>query len=241
MTTIVSILNRCARKCSIPQPSAWITATEAAAVELRDDFLLETVEELHKRFDWPSPIGAQTVISGDGNTNYALPTNFIRLTQREDAIYETANIRRYALPVTSDGEWTALNDLGTGAGGRWYRIKGFEGNHTIDFYPAPATGESITVSYVSTLWMQSSGGTDGSAFTDSEDVSLFPRRILELGIVWRFRERKGLPFQTEHTQYESWLATNANRAKGIRKISFGPGGGGIRPIKPPAPDFIPEP
>ncbi len=239
MTLITDILDRAARQCSVTSPSSWISATTATVLELRDDFLLETVDELQKRVDWSSPIGKQTTIPGDGSENYALPADFVRLTNDDLAIYETTTTRRAGVPVDSDGAWTHLAEIGTAGGSRYYRIKGYEGNFTIDFYKNPTSSDSITVSYVSNVWMITSGAVEGSAFTAATDIALYPRRILELGIVWRFRKRKGLPYQDVLAEYEAWIATTVNRMRGRRTINFGEQKNTSSPFAIPVPDFIP--
>ena len=240
MTKVTEVLDRAARQCSVTAPSSWITATSTTALELRDDFLLETIDELQKRIDWQAPIGKQQVIVGDDSENYSLNSNFVRLTNGNMAVYETTTTRRSAIPVNSDGEWTHLNEIGTAGGSRYYRTKGYEGNFTIDFYRNPSSAESITVSYVSDVWMKSSGGTEGKAFTDADDVVLYPRRILELGIVWRFRKRKGLPYQDILAEFEAWIATTANRMRGRGVINFGEDRRLTSPFSIPVPDFIPS-
>lgn len=239
MAKVTEILDRAARQCSVTAPSSWISATSNTVKELRDDFLQETVDELQKRLDWSGPIGKQTVITGDDSENYALPTDFVRLTNDETAVYETTTTRRAAVPVDSDGEWVHLSEIGTAGGSRYYRIKGYEGAFTMDLYRNPTSSDSITVSYVSDVWMKSSGGTEGKLFTNADDVVLYPRRILELGIVWRFRKRKGLPYQDILAEYEGWIATTANRMRGRRVINFGESPRAGSPFSIPTPDFIP--
>ncbi len=51
---------------------------------------------------------------------------------------------------------------------------------------------------------------------------LFPRRLVEAGIVWRFRERKGLEFMTKWTEYQELMAQYSNTTKMRTKIDFGP-------------------
>ena len=199
----------------------------------------ETVDELHKRSDWASPISKQAVITGDGSEDYSLPTNFLRLADDPMCVYETSTTRRAAIPITSDGAWTHLKEIGTAGGARYYKIEGYEGNQTIGLYRNPSASDSITVSYVSNVWMISSGGTEGCAFTDAGDISLFPRRILELGIVWRFRKRKGLPYSDIAAEYEAWLATNANRNRRVMSVGFGNVNQDYHPMRQPVPDFIP--
>lgn len=240
MTLITAILDRASRKCSVSSPDSWVAATDQNSIELRDDFMAETIDDLSKRVDWPSPIGKQQVITGDGSEGYALSTDFVRLANDENAIFETNTTRRSGQPIGSDGDWTRLKATGTAGGARYYRLAGYDGNFSIDFYPALTAGETITVSYVSNLWMATSAGTVGAVFTDDTDVSLFPRRLVETGIVWRFRKRKGLSYQDERDEYEAHMATVGNRARGIRKVSFGTYTGSGHPMKYPTPDFIPS-
>ena len=179
MTTIVDVLNRVARRCKVAAPGSWIAATSRTAVEIRDDFLRETIDDLQKRVDWPQPISAQTVIAGDGSEDYALPSDFLRFAQGITGVYETTRTRRWGVPITSDGAWTQIKNLGTAGTERYFRLKGYPGNYEISFYPNPSTGASITVSYVSDKWMASSSGTTGTMFTADDDVLLFERRPVE--------------------------------------------------------------
>ena len=55
-TPITEVLDRIARQCNVTPPSSWVTASRYDHVELRDDILLETVDDLLDRVDWPSPI-----------------------------------------------------------------------------------------------------------------------------------------------------------------------------------------
>jgi hypothetical protein len=241
MTTIVAVLQRAARQCSVNEPSSWLTATGAAQVELRDDFLQETIDELQKRIDWASPIGKQTVITGDGTTvAHSLPSNYVRLANDEWAVYETNTVRRIGSGVVSDGQWTHINEIGTGGGARFYKLEGYEGNWTISFYPTLGSGETVTVSYISNVWMATSGGSEGSTFTDVNDVILYPRRPLELGTIWRFRKRKGMQFEDIYVEYEAWVATQANRQRSNRPILFGSTGNKSHPMRHPVPDEIPS-
>lgn len=219
MTTIVEALNRIARQCSVKAPSSWVTATQDAHVELRDDFLSETVDDILDRVDLPAPIGAQTTITGTGAETYTLPSDFKRLHRTELAVYDT-QLDRACVPVHTDGEYTYIKDQGTAGTIRFYKLTGYEGNYSLSFYDEPATGLTITVSYSTVNWM-ANGGTAGSAFTSESDVLLLPRRVVEAGTVWRFRERRGLPYTDKYNEYEVLMSRLINDSRGYRSISMG--------------------
>ncbi|MEN9924352.1 MAG: hypothetical protein RL268_478 [Pseudomonadota bacterium] len=217
MTTIVSALNRVARQVSVSLPSSWVTSTETRHAEIRDDFLIETAEDILDRVDLPSPISSTTTITGTGVEAYTLPSDFRRLHRGRLAVYESS-LDRGVWPVTSDAEWTALVDSGVGAE-RYYKITGYEGNFSISFYAHPST--DIVVHYVTKNWMISSGGAAGSMFTADDDILLLPNRIVEAGIVWRWRERKGLPFMDKYNEYELLMTRHTNDLRVRRTIGFG--------------------
>lgn len=239
MTTIVAALNRVARECSLDTPSNWITNSKETYVEIRDDFLPEVIDDLLRRVEWGAPIGKTTAITGDGTEDYDLPSNFYRLKKTDAAVYETQNVRRFCTPVVDDGTWTHIKELGTGAGTRYFRLEGYEGNWEILFYPTPSASESVTVHYVSDVWMKSSGGTEGNAFTAIDDVLLFPRRLVETGILYRWRRRKGLDYAAFMQEHELILAQISNRTNVRNKVHMG-GVPTVSPWQIPVPDFIPS-
>lgn len=218
MTTIVTALNRIARQCSVKAPSSWVTATRDDHVEIRDDFLLEAVDDIIDRVDLPSPIGAQTTITGTGVETYTLPANFKRLHRSELAVYDV-QLDRACVPVHTDGEYTYIKDQGTAGTIRYYKLTGYEGNWSISFYDEPST--DITISYSTVNWMATAGGTAGDMLTDETDVLLLPRRIVEAGTVWRFRERRGLPYLDKYNECEALLARLINDRRGMRRINMG--------------------
>lgn len=238
MATVKEVMDKAARECKVTAPPSWTAATALTYMEMKD-LLQETVDELLDRIDWPDPISKSTTITGTGDEEYDLPSDFKRLTRDELTVYEVTTTRRAGIPVPTRGAWTHLQDIGSGDGNRYYRTSGDEeSGFDIGFFPNPGTGASIIVSYVSKNWLSSSG-IDGSTWGDEADTLLLPRRLIELGVVWRFRRRKGLPFADRLNEYEGILARQANDAKGQRKFSFGETPETL-PMRVPVPDYIPS-
>lgn len=234
MTLVTDILDRAARQCSVISPSNWVTTTQQGPLEIKD-FLSEVVSDIFERLELSQPLGKTVTITGTGVENYALPTDFVRTKRDALAVYEETTTRRACVPVSSDGVWEYLKDTGSAAGDRYYRIRGYDGNFTIDFYQPLGTGDTVIVSYVSNVWLVS-----GEAeFMANDDRSIIPRRILETGIVMRFRERKGLDFGAKLAEHEALLARWANEQVQRRVIKFG-GSEMRKPWDIPVPDYIPE-
>lgn len=216
---ITDTLTRAARQVSIRAPSSWVTASSVEHMEIRDDFLVDTANDILDRVDLPSPIGAQTTITGTGVETYSLPSDFKRLQRDNLAVYDTL-YDAGAIPITSDGAWTELDQLGITGAQRYYRVTGYDGAYSISFQTELATGNTVIVHYVTNEWAALSG-TAKSTFTDPSDVLLLPNRLVETGIIWRWRERKGLPFQDKYSEYEVMLSRLINDSRGRRVISLG--------------------
>lgn len=237
MTTVVEILDRAARKCSVTAPTSWVSATDPTALELKD-FLDETREDIAARCDWIGPIGKTTVITGTGVEDYSLPTDFLRLQRDEFSVYERNRTRRPCVPVTRDGEWEYIDELGVTGAYRFYRLQGYDDNFTIGFKEELETDLTVVVSYVSKNWIIN-GSTEKDEFTDEADVCLLPRRLVEAGITYRFRLRKALPYQDVLAEYEILMARTSADNRTRRKIDFS-GRPKLRsPWDIPVPDFIP--
>lgn len=231
MTTIVDALNRIARQCSLKAPSSWVNATRDDHVELRDDFLGETVDDILDRVDLPGPIGASSTLAAlhtatastlnsDGSRTYALPSDFKRLHRDSHAIYDVEQDTP-ALPISTDGQFQYLTDTGAAGSIHYYQLKGYDGNFSLTLYDDPGTGNPMIVNYSTTYWMATSAGTVGDMFTSEDDVLLLPRRLVESGTVWRYRERRGLPYQDKYQEYEGLFSRMINDKRGRRVINMG--------------------
>lgn len=220
MTTIVDVLKRAARQCSVDEPSSWISTVQDDQVELRDDHLRETVEDIAMTVDCAAPVGAKYDLAGDGSESYDLPAAFLKLHRDELAVYD-ATLDRPCIPSTKRGAYTMLKDLGHAGIVRHYRLEGYEGNWSIFFEEPPATGTTINIHYNTNLWAATAAGAAKATFTDATDVILFPRRLVETGIVWRWRERKGLDHLDKYNEYQTLMAQFSNQTRMRTKISFG--------------------
>lgn len=233
MTLIVDILGRAARQCSVNPPSSWVTTQDATALELRD-FLDETVDDILERIDVTGPVSKSVTITGNGGATYALPANYKRLHRGEYSVYERFRTRRACVPVSDDGQWQYMQELGTAGAYRFYRLKGYPGSFEIEFFRPLETDLTVIVNYVSQNWIAGDKGN----FSSDDDVSMFERRLLEAGTVFRFRERKGLEFTDKQAEYEALLARMSNDTRTRRSITFG--AVPMRhPWDVPVPDFIP--
>jgi hypothetical protein len=236
MTLVLEILARAGRQCSVIPPSSWLTATDQTSLEVLD-FLGETVDDILDRVDVVGPVSKTATITGSGLEDYTLPTDLLRLHRGKYAVYERLRTRRDCVPISDDGEWEYLKELGTAGAYRYFRLQGYDGAYTMGFQRPLEDSVTVVVNYVSNTWLVN-GSTFKSSFTDEADNCLLPRKLVELGIVWRFRRRKGLEYNDMMTEYELEMAKLSNDSRTRRTVSFG-GTPARAPWDIPTPDFIP--
>jgi hypothetical protein len=233
-STVVEVLNRAARQCGVKAPSSWVTATRDDHVAIRDDFLIETVSDILDRFDFARPIANSTDFTvvdpslrlmADGSMWFPMNAEMRRLSRHPLAVYDVGQ-QRPILPVPDDAQWTHLVTTGASGASKYYQLRGFPGEYQLYIYPAPGVGEEVEVHFITEKWIRS--GTVGSfettsktSFTDDSDILALPADPITTGIVWRYRERQGLPFMDKYNEYEAKLSRMVNDSRSRRIINMG--------------------
>lgn len=237
MDTLKSAMDDAAAECSLAVPAVFYLNTTTSYAQLKR-YMYLAAKELSQRIDW-AVLTIDGTITGDGGSTYALPSDFLRLTREDDddnpAVW-SVDMRRAFKPVTANGQWTVLTSMGpTPSYG--YRVVG--GN--IEFTQNLAVGQTVTISYVSTKWIQSAGSSVATWSADA-DYTLLPARLIELGVEWRWMRKRGLEFASYQGEFEMELSRAAGDDRSLRKISFGQRPQGGSPYRGlPVPMLGPDP
>ena len=97
-----------------------------------------------------------------------------------------------------------------------YRVQGaawaywIEGGRLYISRPTSPT-QDLTFRYQTRHWVTRPDGTLGDELTDDADTSIIPERCIMLGVVWRWLERNGLPYQQEYINYQTAVAQFSGR------------------------------
>lgn len=101
-----------------------------------------------------------------------------------------------------------------------FRVRG----NSLFISPTPDTSYVYAFEYVSTYWVAASTDeTTGvrASWTNDSDVSLLPEDIITLGVIWRFKQAKGLSYDEEFRTYEAQLMLREGRDTAHRTTNFG--------------------
>lgn len=84
--------------------------------------------------------------------------------------------------------------------GPWNQWRLFD--DAIHFVPTPPAGQTCTFEYVTKNWV--SGGSD--TFTADIQTALLDEQVMTLGLIWRFRQAKGLDYSADLEKYTRRVA-----------------------------------
>lgn len=102
--------------------------------------------------------------------------------------------------ILSPDEWVQrLNDGYTGALKGWIILGG-----QFQFNPAPSG--TVNFPYISKYWARSEEGTPKGEFTADDDTFFLGDRIMKLGLIWRWRQQKGMEYAEDLQTYENTLS-----------------------------------
>ena len=102
-----------------------------------------------------------------------------------------------------------------------YRIIGTEGGHRLQLYPVPPAGREILFFYNSTCWSMSNDGVARDHVQANTDVPLLDNTLLEMSLVWRFKQSRGLSYELELAEFDMELARRMAQDSEPRSINIG--------------------
>lgn len=119
-------------------------------------------------------------------------------------------LRRPLYGPLSEVEWQQIKALPNP--GPFYKFR-IRGDHIL-INPAPAAPLStIAFEYASSWAVYDSGGTLKAAITADTDYFVFPENTLLRGLAYRWKQVKGLPYQSDETKYYNLLNNYIARDK----------------------------
>jgi hypothetical protein len=174
---------------------------------LAGQFINETGRELIRRVDWHSLNKMFTITGNGSNQSYALAPDHDRLI-RGLCVTIGGNLVRGSL---SQDEWMAL--VPSVGDPRYFMAAA----NSIRFYPYPASGAVVSISYQSTQWVKDANGNGKSSLMKDSDNALLPHDLLLRGAVYRWYRHAGRDFSDHLAEYEAQLVDYAQAEGDIRQ------------------------
>lgn len=196
--SLLTVVQNATDLLSLSRPSSAYGSSDAT-VRLLLRLLMVEGRDLLKAHDWSALVTAKTFtfISGNPQTGEP-PAAFDRMSRAgngEFIMWNDTNNWGIVGPVSAS-EWTEyLARSFTALPQFWRLIDG-----VLNVTNAVA-GDSGRYEYISKNWILQAGSTPGSSLSADSDTFEFPENLLELGLVWRFKQAKGLDYAEDMDTY----------------------------------------
>lgn len=181
--TVGSAMSKAALRVAGYRPAAFFGSTQNLEMELCD-LVNEVAQDVAKYQDWQA-LTKIAEYGGNGTvTTYALPDDYDRMTQT--AMIQSDSWFCGYHPYSDINEFIFDSERG------WPQIPGAWIMYGNQIHILPAPSQTIRYPYQSKNWAIAENGNRKAEFTDDDDQFVLPERLLTLGLVWRWRDNKGL-------------------------------------------------
>ena len=221
--SLLSIIEDVADEVGITKPTEIVTSTDNNVIQLLSIANREG-KALASRYRWTRMLAEATwtiVAAADqGLINSAIVTAGDFDYIMDDTMWN----RTTSLPILGSlnpVDWQTLQAFPVTGPYQQYKIE--QGKIFID--PAPTSADTAAFHYKTTSWCESSGGTGQARWAADTDVGRLNEELLTLGIIWRWRKRKGLEYAEDFNIYEIQVMDAMARDGGKPRLALN---GGIR-------------
>lgn len=195
--TLLTLVRKAGDRIGLPRPTTVISATDPATRTLMA-FANEEGENLAAAHPWQQlrKEGSFTTVAAALQTS-SIPADWLRFVN--GTWWNRTTKHPLYGPLTPD-QWQASQAWSSSPIVDSFMVRA----GSIYITPTPSAGQSIYYEYISTKWVLSNASYY-TEFQADADTTLVPEKLLILGIVWRFKQSKGLAFEGDLGKYETQL------------------------------------
>jgi hypothetical protein len=192
--TLLTIVQSAADRLGLTRPSTVISSPDENAKILLG-LAQEEGKALADRHTWQALQTEYTFSTANGTASYALPSGFDGIIK--DTVFNRTQRRRMQGDL-SPSQWQETQASLVTMVNPAFRIRGSL------FYisPTPTATETVAYEYVTKNWCQSSGGTGQTEWAADTDTGVLDEELTKLGVIWRFRQKKGFDYAEDMNNYE---------------------------------------
>jgi hypothetical protein len=207
--TLLTLVQAASRQLSAPIPSTVAGATDETTLLLLR-LAQEEGESLMRRYAWTRLTREHTftTVAADVQVS-SLPADLDRIIP--ETIFNRTTRRRVMGPISVE-EWQSTKSSLVTYVNPAFRIR----ENAILITPQPPAGETVAYEYISKTWCESATGTAQDAWLADADVARLDERLMILGLVWRFKQQKGMAYGDDMAFYERRV-TDAMLRDGVKE------------------------
>lgn len=197
MSLLTLILSACDR-IGLKRPTTVIGATDQTTRTLLA-FANEEGQDLAKLHTWQRLRKEATFVTVAAEQQTAsVPSDWLKFVPET---FWNRTSKRPLYGPKSPQEWQQMKAWTTSPVVDSFMLRG----GLIQIFPAPTAGETCAYEYGSKNWVDS-GGSYFDAFQADADTTLVPERLIAMGVVWRFKQSRGLAWEGDYGKWETSFA-----------------------------------
>lgn len=222
--TLLSIIQDVADEVGINRPTEVVTSNDNNMTQLLSIANREG-KALASRYRWQRMLAeatfTQVAAADQGLINSAIVTAGDFDYIMDDTMWN----RTTSLPVLGSlnpVDWQTLQAFPVTGPYQQYKIE----QGKIFFDPAGANAtDTIAFHYKTTSWCEDDGGSGQARWAADNDKGRLNEELMTLGIIWRWRKRKGLEYAEDFNIYETQVIDAMGRDGGNPRLALN---GGVR-------------
>ena len=196
--SLATIVQGACRRLALTVPNAVATSTDPQVLQLME-IANEEGKELTERYQWTALQTEATFTTVATESQGAIATIAPGLKYVfNNTMWNRSQFRPVFGPLNPQ-YWQQRKASNVTGPYSEYRIVG--GN--LKFIPAPAAGLTVGFEYMSKNWVTlASSGLGASAWAADADTSVLDEDIMQMGLIWRFKQYKGFAYDEDFNKYE---------------------------------------
>lgn len=212
--TLLTMVQGACDLIALPEPVSVVSNSDAAIRILRACAQLEG-RQLARRWTWQRLARKATFTSVAAETQTgAIPADFDGRFLANT--FWNTTLHRVVPGPLDPQEWQQrVSSVGQGP----YPAFRIQGNALL-MNPPPVAGETHTFEYVTRNFCASSAGTEQSAWTADTDTGLLDEELMLLGLIWRFKQSRGMDYAEDMRTYELEVTQAISRDGSRRTVNL---------------------
>lgn len=196
--SLLEIIQGACRKLGLSQPASVIGSNDQNINQLQE-IANEEGQELADAYEWQILTSEvqfyASATESQGNLNDIVDGDLGWIVN--DTIWNRTTLRPFFGPLSAQ-QWQQIKARAAAGPFSEYRIRGNE----LLCYPAPSAGDDCYFEWVSKDFCQNAAGTASyREWNADDDVSILDSRLISLGIIWRWKQLKGLDYAKDEQKY----------------------------------------
>jgi hypothetical protein len=209
--TVLSACAEAAVELNQTEPTSLFSAPSQFTKELRLQAGKAAVA-IAQEYDWQGLLKLGTLTGDASATAFDLPSDYDRMPKKglvHSASFQASDFRK----ARDLDEWLYLQDTDFSATpGSWIIIAG-----QMNIFPAMPVGETARFYYITNQIVSG----NQTAFTADADTFLLPERLLNLGVVWRWRAAKRMDYAEELANFNIAMSEEIGKDRGSNILTVG--------------------